>query len=96
MNLDKDLMLLKVKKMIEAESKEYYKTYFESLEIESINDNKIILIAHSEKQKDNLEKRFYDLLQNCFKILTNKTYEIEIIVKAEYNREKLTGLLKKA
>ena len=84
MNLDKDELLSKVKALLEEEMARIpYTTHVKSLGIESINDDKIVLIAHSKEQKDAIERRFYDLIQNTFKYLTNKDYKLEVIEKTE-------------
>lgn len=88
MNLDKDELLSKVKVLIEAElERNLYIRWIKDLGIQSIDDNKIILIVKSEEQKYNIVKRFYNLLQNSFKIVTGKMYKIEVIVKLEDKRK---------
>lgn len=82
MNLDKDELLAKVKEVIGEELETgNYKLWIKSLQIESIYDNKITLIAWTEEQKYNVEKRLYDLLQSAFEAFTGNIYEIEVIVK---------------
>ena len=58
-----------------------YLTWIKNLEIESITDNKIVLLATTSMQKDALETRFYDLISNTFNFITNKSCEIKIIEK---------------
>lgn len=83
MNLDKDELLTKTKEALEAEVERItYKTWLENLQIKSIDDNKIILIAESERHKYNIMRRFYPLLQNAFKYISGETYEIETIVES--------------
>lgn len=82
MNLDKDELLAKAKEALKAEVDGiYYKNWLENLQIKSIDDNKIILIAESDKHKYNIMRRFYDLLQSAFEFCSGKIYEIEVIVK---------------
>lgn len=79
---NKDEILVKVKEILKDElTTVAYKTWIKDLEIESINDNKIVLVALSKMQKDALESRLYDLVSNTFNYVTNKTCKIEIIVK---------------
>lgn len=84
MNIDKDELLSKVKALIEAEMARIpYTTYIENLGIESVDDNKIVLIAQSENQKDNIERRFQPVLKSVFEIVTNKDYKLEVILKGK-------------
>ena len=60
-----------------------YTTWIKTLEIDSITNNNIVLVATSSIQKDALESRFFDLIVNTFNLLTNKTCNISIIEKSE-------------
>ena len=46
-----------------------------------INDDKIVLIVHSEEQKEVIGKRFNDLLFYTFEYVTKKERKIEAILK---------------
>ena len=82
MNLDKDEILAKAKALLKEEiARITYTTYFENLGIESINDNKVVLIAQSKEHKDNIERRFYDILENTFQYIIKKDCELEVILK---------------
>ena len=52
-------------------------TWINPLEVEEWNDNEIIFKATSSFQKDVIEKKYYDLIFNTFKFLTNKEYKIK-------------------
>ena len=81
---DKNDLLTKAKDLLKEEMTTIsYTTWIKSLEIESINDNKIVLVALSKMQKDAIESRLFDLVSNTFNFITNKTCEIRIIEKTE-------------
>ena len=84
---DKNDLLTKAKDLLKEEMTTIsYTTWIKSLEIESINDNKIVLIALSKMQKDAIESRLFDLVANTFNFITNKNCEIKIIEKSEENQ----------
>ncbi len=84
MNLDKDEILEKAKALLKEEMNRFtYAACVENLGIESINDDKIVLIAQSKEHKDNVERRLYDLLENTFKFVIKKDCELEVILKEE-------------
>ena len=81
---DKTDLLTKAKDLLKEEMTNIsYTTWIKSLEIQSVNDNKIVLVALSEIQKDAIESRLFDLVVNTFNFITNKTCEISIVVKSE-------------
>ena len=49
-----------------------YQTWIQPLELKSINNNVIILLASNPFQKDTIETRYLTLLTNTFNFLTNK------------------------
>ena len=59
-------------------------TWINPLEIKEMTDKKIVLLVTSTFQKDVIETKYYDLISNTFKYLTNKDYEIYTYC-AEYN-----------
>ena len=84
MNSNKNELLTKAKDLLKDEMTTIsYLTWIKNLEIESVNDNKIVLIAHSTMQKDALETRLFELVSNTFNFLTNKTCEITVVEKNE-------------
>lgn len=81
---DKNDLLTKAKDLLKEEMTNIsYTTWIKNLEIESVNDNKIILIAQSTIQKDAIESRFFDLVVNTFNFITNKTCDIKIVEKSD-------------
>ena len=63
-------------------------TWINPLEVEEWNDNEIVFKATSSFQKDVIEKKYYDLIFNTFKFLTNKEYTI----KANFIEQDSEGL----
>ena len=84
---DKNDLLTKAKDLLKEEMTNIsYTTWIKSLEIESVNDNKIVLIAQSTIQKDAIESRLFDLVVNTFNFITNKTCDIKIIEKSDLEK----------
>ena len=81
---DKNELLTKAKDLLKEEMTNIsYTTWIKSLEIQSIKDNKIVLVAQSTIQKDAIESRLLDLVVNTFNFITNKSCDIKIIEKSE-------------
>ena len=79
---ENELILKKVKRLLKEEMNSIsFNVWIKDLEIESIDDEKINLIVHSDKQKEALERRFYVLLFHTFKYVTKKERKIEAILK---------------
>ena len=86
----KEDLLTKAKTLLQDEMTSIsYNTWIKTLEIDSINDNKITLIANSKMQKDAIESRLFDLVVNTFNFITNKTCEIKIIEKSDIIKEEI-------
>ncbi len=60
-----------------------YQTWIQPLELKSINNNVIILLASNPFQKDTIETRYLTLLTNTFNFLTNKKCNVIIKLKGE-------------
>ena len=48
-----------------------------------MENNTIVLIAHTQFQKDSIMSRYYDLFKNTFKYLTNKEWEITVVLNED-------------
>lgn len=84
MYTDKDSLLEEAKKLLQGEmSTISYITWIKSLGIASVKDNKIVLIAQTDMQKDALMARHSELVQTTFNFITNKQCEITVITKNE-------------
>ena len=80
----KEDLLNKAKDLLQNEMTSIsYNTWIKTLGIESVNDNKIVLIANSKMQKDAIESRLFDLVVNTFNFITNKSCDVKIIEKSE-------------
>lgn len=81
-------LLFKAKELLKDEmTKISYETWIKSLEIDSMNNNHIVLRATSPFQKEAVETRYYDLIINTFKFITNKDCTISVITKDESSDE---------
>lgn len=60
-----------------------YETWIQPLEIKSINDNVIVLIASNSFQRDTVESRYIDLLTNTFNFITHKKCTVFIKLDTE-------------
>jgi len=81
---DKNDLLTKAKALLQDEMTPIsYSTWIRTLDIESINDNKITLLVNSKMQKEAIESRSYDLLVNAFNLITNKNCEVKLVEKSK-------------
>ncbi len=62
-----------------------YETWIQPLELKSVNDNIIVLIATNSFQRDTVESRYMDLLTNTFNFITNKKCKVFIKLNSEEN-----------
>ena len=86
MNDSIDEILGKAKLLIKEEMSELsFKTWIQPLEIQSIENNKIFLVATDSFKKDSVESRYKDLLENAFSIIIQKTCEVIILLKSNDN-----------
>ena len=60
-----------------------YQTWIQPLELKSVNNNVIILVASNPFQKDTIESRYLNLLTNTFNFITNKKCNVIIKLKDE-------------
>lgn len=89
---DKNDLLTKAKDLLKEEMTNIsYTTWIKNLEIDSIKDNQIILIAQSTIQKDAIESRLYDLVVNTFNFITNKSCDIKIVEKSDLQNSEPTS-----
>ena len=82
MYADKEELLTKAKTLMQSEVTSIsYNTWIKNLEISSIDNNKITLIAQSKLQKDAIESRSLELFINTFNYITNTSCEVSVIEK---------------
>lgn len=73
-------LLTKAKELLKKEMTNIsYETWIKNLEIQSFIEDTIVLIASSSFQKEAVETRYYDLVVNTFKYLTNKDCNVSIL-----------------
>lgn len=73
-------LLTKAKELLKKEMTNIsYETWVKNLEIQSFIEDTIVLIASSSFQKEAVETRYYDLVVNTFKYLTNKDCNVSIL-----------------
>ena len=77
-------LLTKAKDLLKDEvTKISYETWIKDLEIESAENGNIVLVANTVFQKDSIMSRYYDLFKNTFRFLTNKEWDINVILKSD-------------
>ena len=75
-------LLTKAKDLLKDETtKIAYETWIRDLEIESADNNNIVLIANNAFQKESIISRYHDLIKNTFNYLTNRNCEITVLLK---------------
>ena len=74
-------LLTKAKELLREEMTPIaYSTWIRELDIESADNNTIVLVAIDPFQKESLS-RYLDLIRNTFSYITNRNCEIQIILK---------------
>ena len=80
MQQEQNELLIKAKELLKNEiSSISFDTWIKPLEIDSINDGNIVLIAPTDFIKDVLDSKYHDLLVNTFKFLTNKECSVSVL-----------------
>ena len=77
-------LLTKAKDLLKDEvTKISYENWIKDLELESAENGNIVLVANTVFQKDSIMSRYYDLFKNTFRFLTNKEWDINVILKSD-------------
>ncbi len=88
MSKELEELLTKAKELLKDETtKISYETWIKNLEIDSATNDHIVLVATSTFQRDAVDSKYHDLLQNTFKYITNRECTVSIIVREERNTE---------
>ncbi len=88
MSKELEELLTKAKELLKDETtKISYETWIKNLEIDSATNDHIVLVATSTFQRDAVDSKYHDLLQNTFKYITNRECTVSIIVREEGNTE---------
>ena len=75
-------LLTKAKELLKGEVTGIsYNTWIKDLEIASIDNNEIVLLAQNPVHLDMLESRYLDLIQNTFRFITNVDYNIKMVLE---------------
>ena len=83
-------LLTKAKELLKNEvTKIAYETWIRDLDIESADNNNIVLIASNAFQKESILSRYHDLLKNTFNYITNRNCELQIVLKDDVTEEEL-------
>lgn len=81
-------LLTKAKELLQTEVTGIsYNTWIKNIEIASINENTINIIAQNVVHKNMLESRYLSLLKNTFSFITHKDYEIKIVSEEDIEKE---------
>ena len=77
-------LLTKAKELLKEETTRIsYETWIKGLEIQSQNDNQIVLLTANEFQKNIVDSKYHDLLTNTFNFLTNMDCVVSIVSREE-------------
>ena len=77
-------LLTKAKELLKDETtKISYETWIKDLEIQSFDNNNVVLVTSTSYKKDSIQSRYGDLLTNTFNFITNKDCTVSIISKEE-------------
>ena len=64
-----------------------YETWIKNIEIQKITNDTITILVSATFHKDTLKNRYYDLIFNTFKFLTNKEYIIEFLSMEDISKD---------
>ena len=77
-------LLTKAKELLKEETtKISYETWIEILEIQSADNDHIVLLTSTDFQKNIVSSKYLDLLTNTFNYLTNKDCSVSIVSREE-------------
>jgi len=80
MEVDLKELLTKAKELLKGEMTEIsYKTWIEPLEIDSIDENNIVLISNDFFKKEQVDSRYHDLIVNTFSLILQRQCSLTII-----------------
>ena len=80
-------LLTKAKELLREETTQIsYDTWLRDLEIQSMENGNIVLLAQTTFMKESADARYHDLLVNTFNFITNKQCSVTILSKEELNK----------
>ena len=84
MNEEINETLTKVKELLKDEMSQIsYMTWIEPMQIQSIVENNVTLVAEDSFKRDMINSKFHDLIMNAFSIVLQKNCEISILCKED-------------
>ena len=87
-------LLTKAKELLKEEvTRISYETWIKILEIQSAENDHIVLLTSSSYQKEVVETKFSDLLTNTFNYITNRDCTVSIVSREELEAEARKGIL---
>ena len=87
-------LLTKAKEILKEEvTRISYETWIKILEIQSAENDHIVLLTSSSYQKEVVETKFSDLLTNTFNYITNRDCTVSIVSREELEAEARKGIL---
>lgn len=87
-------LLTKAKELLKEEvTRISYETWIKILEIQSVENDHIVLLTSSSYQKEVVETKFSDLLTNTFNYITNRDCTVSIVSREELEAEARKGIL---
>lgn len=86
MSQDLNALLDKAKELLKDEMTQIsHRTWIEPLQIDSVEGNKVVLIASDPFKKETVESRFHDLIMNTFNLILQKECEVSFVLKSDVN-----------
>ena len=87
-------LLTKAKELLKEEvTRISYETWIKILDIQSAENDHIVLLTSSSYQKEVVETKFSDLLTNTFNYITNRDCTVSIVSREELEAEARKGIL---
>lgn len=84
-------LFAEAKELIRDEMSELsFKTWILPLEISSINDNNIIILAKDQFKKETVDTKYGDLIRNAFNIILQKNCSVTVVLKDDLQTEEET------
>jgi chromosomal replication initiator protein len=84
-------LFAEAKELVREEMSELsFKTWILPLEISSINDNNIVILAKDQFKKETIEAKYGDLLKNAFNIILQKNCNLTIVLKDDLQTKEET------
>lgn len=91
MQIEAKELLIKAKDYLKQETTPIaYDTWIKELEIQSFNNNNIVLIAKSDFHKEAIDTRYYDLVLNTFNYITSKQCNITVLSRESMEDTNIT------